>query len=101
MTTTTPNPFEAAARERKVTDLTNALLRGHTRLLVGADFVAVVNGALATACEFGEPEWEGLAVAAGRRPPSEITVAAVLERLEGMLPTPAHEADPFAGLEAS
>jgi hypothetical protein len=101
MTTATAsrNRYEAFARERKVTEMAQALLRGHAHLLAGSSFVAVVEAALASACGFTAADWVELHEATGRKgAPSDITTAAVLEHLEGLLPTPATTGPTFEGL---
>lgn len=78
-----------------MTELVEALLRGHAHLLASASFIAVVEAALSTACGFDAGDWAVLQQGTGRRgAPSEQTVAAVLDRLEGMLPRTAKEPQP-------
>lgn len=97
--TATISPSHRARRQVVVNDMAAFLLQHHA---AGRTFVETVEAALAQACGFDAAEWFAVGILSGHyrhgASPDPDTTAAVLERLESMLPTPVPAGPTFEGI---
>jgi hypothetical protein len=94
-----PTATHQANRLRVVNDMVTFLLR---RFAEVGTYAESVEAALAFACAMNDEMWTQLGHRtghyAGGGAPDDDTTATVLRQLETLLPVPADDTDPFAGL---